>query len=242
MGHVTFEKYEEMVHCTMDPLWLRVDVPEGRSGPWQVRCSVITQEAEQMMKLRGLINNNTRDYLLKAGTYTQLVHDNLGIMMSDTVTEVWEHRWPIEEAKGKVLINGLGIGMVANACLMKKEVRNVTVVEIDEDVIKLVAPHYQEKYGDRFRLVQADAFEYQPVVNERFDVVWHDIWLNICDTNLPEMHRLHRKYGRRCNWQGSWMREACENMREAMAIVDRGDKHPKAVARVQKLASMLGIA
>lgn len=33
------------------------------------------------------------------------------------------------------------------------------------------------------------------------------IWPEIVTTNLPEMTRLHRKYGRRVGWQGSWCRE-----------------------------------
>ena len=159
MPEVTFEKYEEFVHRILDPLSLRVSVPEGESGPWEVRRVEISEQQETTSKLKGTINNNIRDYLIKAGTYTQLVHETDGIMMSDTVTEVWEHRFPIEQATGKVLINGLGIGMVAGACLMKPEVESVRVVEIDEDVIKLVAPHYQQRWGDQFELVHANALE-----------------------------------------------------------------------------------
>jgi hypothetical protein len=38
-------------------------------------------------------------------------------------------------------------------------------------------------------------------------VAWHDVWANICEDNLPLMARLHRRYGRRVNWQGSWSKE-----------------------------------
>ena len=47
-----------------------------------------------------------------------------------------------------------------------------------------------------------------------FDAVWHDIWDEISDENLPEMHKLHRKYGQRANWHGSWARAECEMLRE----------------------------
>ena len=65
-----------------------------------------------------------------------------------------------------------------------------------------------------FEFHQADALEYKPPRGEQYDVVWHDIWPNICTDNLPEMHKLHRKYGRRCNWQGSWCRAEHEYYRE----------------------------
>ena len=74
-------------------------------------------------------------------------------------------------------------------------------------------------------IVQADAFTVKlprPSLflhvprDTRYDVVWHDIWDNICADNLPEMHRLHRRYGRRCDWQGSWARWHCERQREVV--------------------------
>jgi hypothetical protein len=37
--------------------------------------------------------------------------------------------------------------------------------------------------------------------------VWHDIWLDLCTDNLEGMGKLHRKYGRRTDWQGSWEKD-----------------------------------
>ena len=59
-----------------------------------------------------------------------------------------------------------------------------------------------------------DALQFMPR-GMKFTVVWHDIWNHICSDNLPDMHKLHRKYGRRTDWQGSWARHLCERqMRE----------------------------
>jgi spermidine synthase len=97
--------------------------------------------------------------------------------------------------------------MVLNAALRKPEVEHVTVVEQSEDVIKLVASHYE---GPRVTIVHADAMTYQPPTGAKFGAVWHDIWDDICADNLDEMKILHRRYGRRTVWQGSWARELCE--------------------------------
>jgi len=84
---------------------------------------------------------------------------------------------------------------------------SVTVVEKSKDVISLVAKHY---LGDhRVTIVNADAYLYKPPKGVKYDAVWHDIWDNICGDNLPEMTRLHRKYGKRADWQGSWCRSLC---------------------------------
>lgn len=108
---------------------------------------------------------------------------------------------------GEALINGLGIGMVLKNVLLKDEVEEVTVVERSADVIALVAPHYRDP---RVTVVHADAMEYAPPKGKRFDAVWHDIWTFVCADNLPQMHRLHRRYGRRAAWQGSWSRDIIE--------------------------------
>ena len=126
--------------------------------------------------------------------------------MSDTPAEKWDHFEAVEKAKGNMLINGLGLGMFARACLLKDVVTHMTVVEKSPDVIKLVAPYLQKEFGDKVKIVEADALEFHPPKGMRFGAVWHDIWDNICSDNLPEMHKLHRRYGRKTEYQGSWGR------------------------------------
>lgn len=43
-----------------------------------------------------------------------------------------------------------------------------------------------------------------------WDVAWYDIWPEITSDNLEGMKRLHRSYGRRVGWQGSWARSLIE--------------------------------
>ena len=62
----------------------------------------------------------------------------------------------------------------------------------------------------KLNIICADALEWKPPKGTRYNAVWHDIWDNICGDNLDDMKKLHRKYGRRTNWQGSWCRDQCE--------------------------------
>jgi spermidine synthase len=127
--------------------------------------------------------------------------------MSDTPAEMRDHYAPARMARGSCLLNGLGIGMVLKAVLKKPEVTDVTVVELSREVLDMVSPHYGDQ---RVTFVCADAMTYSPPRGKRYQMVWHDIWDYICADNLPEMRRLHRKYGRRADWQGSWCRYECE--------------------------------
>jgi predicted membrane-bound spermidine synthase len=129
------------------------------------------------------------------------------MIMSDTPAEVADHRELIHVASGSVLLNGLGLGVAARLILAKPVVTDVTIIELSPDVIKLVSPHISDP---RLTIIEADAFTWQPPRGKRFNAVWHDIWDDICSDNLPGMHKLHRRYGRRADWQGSWCRELCE--------------------------------
>jgi hypothetical protein len=186
----------------------KVDIPEGESGDWKVERFSVSEDEARFFNLRASIKGNGHR-MIQVGEYTKLTHRG-HIVMSDTPAEMRDHWQPVNKAKGKVLINGLGLGMVAEACLRKTDVEHVTVTEISEDVIKLVAPTLKEQYGDRLTIIHADALTWQPPKGKKYDVVWHDIWPDICTDNKKTMAKLHRKYAQRTQWQGSWARYEVE--------------------------------
>ena len=177
-------------------------VPEGMCGEYRIEHFTVSQEQADRSRIRFW-----RDEYVPAGDYTRLMRGST-VVMSDTPMEVRTNWWIMNKAQGHVLINGLGIGMVLRAVLARNDVLAVTVVEISEEVISLVAPTFQD--DPRLTIIHADALEYQPARGQQFDCVWHDIWDYITADNLPEMRRLHRKYGRRAKQQASWCREQCE--------------------------------
>lgn len=183
-----------------------VTTPEGTRGPWTVKRFTVDDQPS-IAKMRLAMDGRA----VRPGTYTKLVHASRGIVMSDTTAEQRDHYEFVRRAQGHVLINGLGIGMCLVAALAKETVSKATVVEVDADVIDLVAPHYLT--DPRVEVIHSSAFDYRPPKGVRYGAVWHDIWDSICADNLPEMARLHRKYGRRSDWQGSWCRWQCERER-----------------------------
>lgn len=197
----------------------RVDVPIGKSGDWEISRFNVSASDANFHNLRESVHGRRR--MIVSGMYTKLTCSGV-IVMSDTPAELQDHWEPARRAKddhgdpdypNNILINGLGLGVVLQAVLDEPTVDHVTVVEKSSDVILLVGKHYEKKYGDRLTIVCADSLKWKAPKRHRYSVVWHDIWNNICADNLPEMHRLHRKYGRRCDWQGSWCRWMCERSR-----------------------------
>lgn len=179
-------------------------VPDGKLGDWSITTFTLYAADVMMGNLRAIRDGNP-ELVCPPGTYRRLHHRTRGVVMSNTPMEVHTALEAYHGAVGRVLINGLGLGMVLEGVLAKSGVTYVRVVELDADVIALVAPHFA---GDsRVEIIHADAYEYKPAKGEVFDFVWHDIWDTIDSDNLPLMNKLTRKYSRRTIRQGVWSRD-----------------------------------
>lgn len=182
----------------------KVNIPEARRGAVEIRRVTVSEEDAKWQCLRAVVSGSGRG--APVGTYTQLIR-NGELWMSDTPDEIRDHMYFILKAQGSVLIHGLGLGVCLAPVLSKPEVERVTVVDIDPDVIALVAPTYNRRFGSRLEIIHGDALTHQWPRGARWDFVWHDIWPSICEDNLETMARLHRRFGRRCGWQDSWCRD-----------------------------------
>lgn len=142
------------------------------------------------------------------GTYHRLTIDGR-LWMTDTQAEIRDHGAAVSamrrEGEGDVLIHGLGLGLVVAAAI--RSGRDTDVVEIDQRVIDAISPPLFDlavEHNVDLRVWTGDALTKQWPKGQRWAVVWHDIWIDICEDNRGQMSTLHRRFGRRCDWQGSW--------------------------------------
>ena len=190
---------------------IEIKVPDGKSGDWEVASFEITEQAARMFNLRQAFQGSGRE--VETGHYKKLTRGGHTIM-SNTIAEINDHIVFISAAEfygGDILINGLGLGVALKKILEYDKITSVTVIEQSQDVIDLVADTYLK--DTRVIIIKADALEYKASVGRRFTVVWHDIWDSITSDNLETMTTLHRKYGKRCDWQGSWSKQMCQGLR-----------------------------
>jgi len=180
---------------------IKVELPEMTKGEWKVEKFTVDRT-----DFHSLIHGRA---VPVGETFTRLTR-NGNLVMSDTPAEMNDHYMAVRFAQKHCLLNGLGLGMVLKNILLSEIVTKVTVIEISQDLIDLILPYYQDS---RIEFVCTNAFDYQPPKGIMYGMVWHDIWDDICTDNLPEMERLHRKYGRRAVWQGSWGKELCQRYR-----------------------------
>jgi len=155
------------------------------------------------------------------GKYVRLLV-NGGVMMSDTRMERLSNSHVVRHAKGDVLISGLGLGMLLVPILAKPEVTSLTVLEKYQDVIDIVLPQLQAKlppeHMAKLKVVLADVLEFKvkELGGQKFDVVYHDIWPDICTDNLTEVTALKRKFAKSLKpegWQGAWMEDTLRSRR-----------------------------
>jgi hypothetical protein len=188
----------------------QVDWPEAVHGSWAIERFEINKDAASFWNLRAAINGDGR--AVRPGGYTKLVHAQRGTVMSDTPSEIGDHleffRELERERTKRVLIHGLGLGMAVRWALLQPHVEHVDVVEIDDEVSRLMFPNLRPWAREgRLRIHPGDALEYRFPTGARWDVAWHDIWDSITTDNLPTIARLKRRYGGRVTWQGAWCEE-----------------------------------
>lgn len=189
---------------------IQVNIPDGRSNAWEVSSFEVSEKDATFHNMRAAFKPGQR--FIKPGKYKKLTRNGY-LIMSNTPAEISDHYCFISKAKkgGHILINGLGLGVALSTILDSECVESVTVIEKSADVIFLVGPSF--RHDKRVNIIHADAFNWKPPRGVRYNAVWHDIWDDICTDNVSEMTRLHRKYGKRTDWQGSWCKEECKQKR-----------------------------
>ena len=154
---------------------------------------------------------------ISKGEYVRL-YVNGQLMMSDTPFERRTNIEFVRNAKGRVMIAGLGVGLILDAIKEKVQsgaVTSIVVYEKYQDVIDLVA----ERYSDLPLEVRCeDILAYKPTREERYDTIYFDIWPTVDEDNLPEMAMLHQRWKthkEKGGWMSSWMVGYLRNERRA---------------------------
>ena len=76
-----------------------------------------------------------------------------------------------------MLVAGLGLTLVDQHLALRKDIAKIKIVELNEEVIEMVAPHLPK--DERFEVVHGDFFEVLPQLaarGEEYDTIIMDIW------------------------------------------------------------------
>jgi hypothetical protein len=101
------------------------------------------------------------------------------VWMSPAISEMESMRDGIAKAHGNCLTMGLGIGYLPYLWLLKDEVKSVTVVEFNQDIIDLFEKYIrpQFKIDKKIEIIHGNAFDYyNEEFLKKFDYVYVDFW------------------------------------------------------------------
>ena len=91
----------------------------------------------------------------------------------------------LKEVNGNVVVFGLGLGYFQYIASLKKEVKKITIVELDERIIEIFEKHIlpQFEYKDKIEIVHANAYDYidHMMEKDQFDYAYVDLWHNAFD-------------------------------------------------------------
>lgn len=153
-------------------------------GEWKLEHFTVYDHRNWQARIEGIA----------PGTYVRLIH-GWDCVMSNTNMEKRTNMDFCCNAYGDVLIGGLGIGMIILAIQDKPEVKSITVIEKNQEVIDIIAP--QLKFNDKVKIICADVFEWNPDNGVKYDMSYMDIWSWINeDIYEKQMKPLKRRYAR----------------------------------------------
>lgn len=180
-----------------------------------VKFSVTAKEVMHAKFMSSLACKWKEYYDFEPGDYVKLIADG-ELVMSNTNMEIRTNMEFINMATGDVLIGGLGIGLVAIAIAEKRDVKSITIIEKNSDVIELVWKHLRKhnQFRDKVKIISDDVFKY--VTKDKFDVLYFDIWNQVSSTNYEQMKELTKKYLKNKRNRASvilhWRKEDCRKM------------------------------
>lgn len=195
---------------------LRYDGPTWVRGRWKVEPFTVPEHSTGMLRL---VRDGGRGS--GPGKYHRLVRDKHTVVMSDTDAELIDFLPMVQDVEGRILIGGLGMGLVVKALCLTGKTSAITVIEQEKVIIDNIGPWVTalgKRNGVRVSVIAGSIFDYKP--DRSYDWMWFDIWDDISDENLPEFTKLRLHYRRYITHSGRmrfWAENECRKMKRGLS-------------------------
>jgi hypothetical protein len=157
-----------------------IAIPEAKltvgEDTWEIHhMKLPAGEIERANMRTMLFGHRVEPLKFKRPTTWHELLQNGGRWMSDLPIEQFQHRRHLPDMRGHVLVGGLGLGLMVTMLGLSKRVTRITVVEIEQSVLDLVAPHTRSAHPVEY--VCADLREFvKAAATREFDSAFMDIW------------------------------------------------------------------
>ena len=170
-----------------DPYYKNIKIEDKKIGRWDLKMMTIkpyqgflyddiemADDEKEIPKL-GFFDTEFR--------YPAVLEDD-NEWMTLVPSEIETLREGIDKAHGEVITFGLGLGYYPYMVSLKDNVSSITIVEKDENVIKLfeenILPQFEHK--EKVKVICSDAFQYvRECSDTHYDFAYVDIWRDASD-------------------------------------------------------------
>lgn len=176
------QKYAE------DPYYKNIKIPNVKFANWELKYE--HYKAYEAFVCDEMILEPDFKEIQRIGFFDQdfsypAVMENGHEWMAIKPNETETIRFAVEEAFGKVITFGLGMGYYPYLVHTKSNVESITIVERSQDVINLFKTYILPQFDkpEKVRIICADAFEYaeKQMPAENFDYAFADTWRDVSD-------------------------------------------------------------
>ncbi len=191
LNFLDYQKYAENLYNK------NIHVDEIKSGSLELKY--LSYQPYELFSLDDIhVDSNLYEeyspigYFDKEYKYLALLDKDV-IWMSITPNEILTMSKMIEEGKGNILVVGLGLGYLPYMLSQKEDVKSITIIENNRDLIKLftgnILPQFENKH--KIKILYKDAFVFlnEEAGKYHFDYAFIDIWHN-AQEGLPLYLRL----------------------------------------------------
>ncbi len=170
-----------------DPYYKSIKIPQAQIGTWTLKSqSYAPYEAfiYNDLKINGYKEIPQIGFFDTEFTFPTVFENDVE-WMAIKPNEIETMKKPIMDAFGSVLVCGLGLGYYAYMISNKDNVKDITIVERDQRVIKLfndyILPQFEN--GHKITIVNEDALIYlrEKAPKEAYDFVFVDLWHDALD-------------------------------------------------------------
>lgn len=185
----------------MNPYYRTIIVPEITKEKWYFKYDTIKPYEGfmyndiEVLEEEYFAEKSSFGFFTKPYKYLS-VTEGEDIWMCVTPHEMETMEPSINEARGKVLVFGLGLGYYPFMISLKNNVSSITIVEKDPNVISLftkyILPQFPNK--EKITIVEEDAFSYidNNKIEDTFNYSFVDLWHNV-DDGIPLYLKFKKK-------------------------------------------------
>ena len=171
-----------------NPYYRNIQIPEVQFGNWELKYE--KYRPYEAFVYNDLILETDLKEIPRIGFFNQefrfpAVMENNHEWMAIKPNEIETMQQAIDTIEGKVITFGLGLGYFTYMASLKEQVKSITVIERDNQVIQLfeqyILPQFQHQ--SKVEIISMDAFEYlgKQMPSEKFDYAFVDLWHDVSD-------------------------------------------------------------